>query len=126
MWSSRVASSGKRFWSNVPVAQVVLPLQRMNHCIPRVYSSSLEQTLARFRKNGARLYARRILEVAAASAALSVNRVRMQEAAKEMPKQWVDWERKDWTDDLMNSVGANAFERFWMAGTYSILSGVGV
>jgi aarF domain-containing kinase len=56
-----------------------------------------------------------MIEVAAASAALHVQRVRMQEAAKDMPTQWVDWERKDWTDALMRSMGGNSLQRFWVA-----------
>jgi len=116
MWSTRLAPRG-RLLEDVVAAQVILPLQRMKRCIPTRTSPKLEQTLLRFRKNGSRLYARRIMEVAAASAALYVNRVQMQEAVKEMPAQWIDWERKDWTDALMSSVGANALQRFWMAGT---------
>jgi len=116
MWSTRLTPRG-RLLEDVVAAQVILPLQRMQRCIPTRTSPKLEQTLLRFRKNGSRLYARRIMEVAAASAALYVNRVQMQEVVKEMPAQWIDWERKDWTDALMSSVGGNALQRFWMAGT---------
>lgn len=106
-----------RLLEDVTAGQVILPLQRLsNSAFTRSSTTSLEQTLERFRKNGSRLYARRIIEMAAASAALYAQRTRMQEAAKEVPTQWVDWERKDWTDALMSSVGGNALQRFWMAG----------
>lgn len=101
---------------DVVAAQVILPLQRMNKFTPSLLARNspqhLEQTLARWRKNASRLYARRIMEIAAASAALYMNRVRMQEAVKDTPTQWVDWEQKDWTDALMSSVGGNALQRF--------------
>jgi aarF domain-containing kinase len=62
------------------------------------------------------LYARRIIEIAAASATLLVNRTRLQEALQETPKQWVDWEQKDWTHSLLTSLGGTPLSQFWMAG----------
>lgn len=118
MWSTRLFTTRARVLDDVVVAQVILPLQRMHHCFPSMArnSSKLEQTLERWRKNGSRLYARRIMELAAASAALHVNRVHMQEAIKETPIQWIDWEQKDWTDSLMESVGGNSLQRLWSTG----------
>ena len=127
MWSTRLSSRG-RLLEDVCVAQVILPLQRLQRAniICRHSSSpALHQTLERWRKNGARLYARRIIEIAAASAALRVNRVHMQEAIYDTPTQWVDWEQKDWTDALLNSLGGNPLQRFWMAGEkYAVFNSV--
>ena len=115
MWSTRVSHKG-----NLVAAQVILPLQRFQ--IPKRSSSShcrFSSTLTRWRKNGSRLYARHILEIAAASATLLVNRTRLQEAAaiQTAPSQWIDWQRKDpFTDLLLTSLGGNnPFQRLWMA-----------
>ena len=51
-----------------------------------------------------RLYARRILELAAASAAYSRSRTTLQEAIQRPPSNWADFEQKDWTEELMASL----------------------
>ena len=114
MWSTRLSHKG-----NLVAAQVILPLQRFQ--IPKRSSPPcLSSALQRWRTNGARLYARRILEIAAASATLLVNRTKLQEAAaiQTAPSQWIDWQRKDpFTDSLLTSLGGrNPLQRFWMAG----------
>ena len=76
----------------------------------------LRQLMARWKKNFSRLYARRMLELAAASAAAQVLRSKA-EAATEISKpiEWKDWERKDWDQTALASVGNTKLSRFWMA-----------
>eukprot|EP00980_Cylindrotheca_fusiformis_P001409 scaffold345_cov134-Cylindrotheca_fusiformis.AAC.20 len=70
--------------------------------------------LARWKKNYARLYARRILELAAASAAAYRLRAQM-EATIEKPTSWIDWKAQDWEEKAMASLGKTKLSRFWMA-----------
>jgi predicted unusual protein kinase regulating ubiquinone biosynthesis (AarF/ABC1/UbiB family) len=70
--------------------------------------------LERWTNNFARLYARRILELAAASAAAATIKTQLQERI-DMPKNWIDWEKRDWTDDMMESLGTSKLRRLWMA-----------
>eukprot|EP00521_Asterionellopsis_glacialis_P015936 CAMPEP_0195305694 /NCGR_PEP_ID=MMETSP0707-20130614/36779_1 /TAXON_ID=33640 /ORGANISM="Asterionellopsis glacialis, Strain CCMP134" /LENGTH=572 /DNA_ID=CAMNT_0040369887 /DNA_START=223 /DNA_END=1941 /DNA_ORIENTATION=- len=69
------------------------------------------ETLKRFQNNYSRLYARRILELAAASAA-SQRMVSQLESIIEKPNAWKDFEKRDWTDDLMETIGSTRVERF--------------
>ncbi|KAL3903893.1 MAG: hypothetical protein SGILL_010273, partial [Bacillariaceae sp.] len=70
--------------------------------------------IARWRKNFSRLYARRIMELAFASAAAT--RLRSQtEAAITTPIEWQDWQRKDWDETALANVGKTRLGRFWMA-----------
>jgi len=62
-----------------------------------------------------RLYARRILEVAAASAAYSRSQTCLLEAIQAPPSNWVDFEQKDWTEELMASLGTTTLQRAWLA-----------
>ena len=64
-----------------------------------------------WKRNFSRLYARRMLEVAAVAAA-SQRFVTELEEAIERPSNWKDWEYRDWTDDLLKSLGTTKFERF--------------
>lgn len=79
-------------------------------------SKYLQQLMVRWKKNFSRLYARRMLELAAASAAAQVLRTKS-EALDVMakPKEWKDWERKDWEETALASVGSTKLARFWMA-----------
>lgn len=89
------------------------------------YMTSLYMRLVpRWRKNLSRLYARRILDVAAASAAasLAAHRARTHlegrfrpSSTKAVPFAWKDWSRPDWEETAMSSVGNTSIERFWMA-----------
>ncbi len=74
----------------------------------------LRQLMVRWKKNFSRLYARRMLELAAASAAAQVLRSQS-EAAISKPIEWKDWERKDWDKTALASVGNTRLSRFWMA-----------
>jgi hypothetical protein len=67
----------------------------------------------RWRRNISRLYARRILEIAAASAATRRFIAELEEHKK--PTAWISWERKDWTDELLASLGRNKVERVYAA-----------
>jgi hypothetical protein len=77
--------------------------------------------LARWKDNISKLYARRILELAAASAATRQYMTRMEAlvdgTALDKPVDWQDWERKDWTDDLLQSLGTSRLSRLWGAAT---------
>jgi predicted unusual protein kinase regulating ubiquinone biosynthesis (AarF/ABC1/UbiB family) len=72
------------------------------------------EILARWKNNYARLYARRILELAAASAAAYRLRAQM-EAAIEKPSSWIDWQGQDWEETAMSTLGKTKISRFWMA-----------
>lgn len=77
-----------------------------------------QNQIARWRQNFARLYARRILEIAAASAASQRLVAEMEsKSVQNRPTNWQDWERKDWTDELLSSIGNNSVERLWSAVT---------
>ena len=66
-------------------------------------------------RNFSRLYARRMLELVALAAAQQRFMTDMEKIV-DRPSNWTDdWERRDWTDDLMKSLGTTTLERLWMA-----------
>ena len=69
--------------------------------------------LERWSKNFSRLYARRMLELAAASAATATIKTRLQERI-DKPMDWNNWEKRDWTDDMMESLGTSRWKRYLM------------
>jgi len=72
--------------------------------------------LARWKKNFSRLYARRLLELAAAATAAKVLRSKSEAIdAVSKPIEWKDWERKDWDKTALASVGDKKWTRFCMA-----------
>jgi aarF domain-containing kinase len=73
-------------------------------------SSSSASLLFRWEGNRSRLYARHVLLIAAASAATSRLLAELEETI-EKPPDWKNWERKDWTDDLMRSIGSTKLQR---------------
>lgn len=75
--------------------------------------------LARWKKNFSRLYARRIIEIAAASAATRRLKTDLEAATQhiERPEEWRNWQAADWEDTALASVGASKLTRFWMAAT---------
>lgn len=93
----------------------------------RWVSSTIKQTsseetritaLQRWKKCCSRLYARRILEIAAASAASRSFVTKLEDSGGsqiEKPSYWKDWERKDWTEDLIQEIGDSKWARFWSA-----------
>lgn len=85
------------------------------------------QLLARWKRNFARLYARRILELAAASAATQRFKSQLEAAVIEKPERWQNWQAKDWEDTALSSVGESRLKRVWMAASrlasLAVLSG---
>ncbi len=80
------------------------------HPKPNVVAMPL---LERWTKNFSRLYARRMLELAAASAATATIKTQLQEKI-DKPMDWVNWEKRDWTDDMMESMGTSKWKRVMM------------
>ncbi|KAI2492593.1 ABC1 family-like protein [Fragilaria crotonensis] len=82
----------------------------LSHPKPNVVALSL---LERWTKNFSRLYARRMLELAAASAATATIKTQLQEKI-DKPMGWINWEKRDWTDDMMESMGTSKWKRVMM------------
>ena len=79
-------------------------------------SQHLNTLLARWKKNFSRLYARRMLELAVAAATARVLRSSSEAAAAiSRPIEWKDWEKKDWDQTALASVGNTSLSRFWKA-----------
>lgn len=68
---------------------------------------------ARIHRNVARLYARRVLEVAAASAA--TQRFVAQLESLDKPADWQNWSRREWSQELLESLGDHRVSRWWSA-----------
>jgi ABC1 atypical kinase-like domain len=81
----------------------------------REATSSYIQLVARWKKNFNRLYARRVLELAAASAATQRFISHLDAAAIEKPERWLNWQAKDWEETALSSVGESRLRRVWMA-----------
>jgi len=69
-----------------------------------------------------RLYARRMLTILAASASTQrfltqlEGKVLMEEHhVRDVPSYWKNWERKDWTEDLLQEMGETGLQRSWAA-----------
>jgi aarF domain-containing kinase len=80
--------------------------------------------LQRIHKNVARIYARRILTFAMASAALQRSKCQIAaqlEGNPSRPVDWENWSRKEWSRELLESLGNNTFSRLW-AATQRIVS----
>jgi hypothetical protein len=75
------------------------------------------QLLSRWKRNFARLYARRILELAAASAATQRFRSQLEAAVIDQPERWQNWQAKDWDETALASVGGSRIKRAWMAAS---------
>ena len=87
-------------------------------------SSKLSETSCLQTKCISRLYARRMIEIAAASAAYSRSLTCLQEAIQSPPSDWADFEQKDWTETLLASLGKTALERAWLATKRLVSLGV--
>lgn len=80
-------------------------------------------TFQRWSQNFSRLYARRMLEMAAiaaaaAAAAASHTKKTQAEMLQRAPTQWLNWredDRHDWTQDLLETTGRNSLERYMTA-----------
>ena len=81
------------------------------------------QIMERWKKNFARLYARRVLEIAIASLAVYKTRqnaeclfnAQRKPTMIEKPTRWQNWEQQDWEERAMESLGTSKLQRFWMA-----------
>jgi len=85
-------------------------------CIASLYT----KVASTWRKNLARLYARRTLDIAIASAAALATKAKLMtkldaNAVKPIPSAWKDWQQPDWEEAAMASVGKTSVARFWMA-----------
>jgi aarF domain-containing kinase len=82
------------------------------------YHYLLSIRIQRWKQNFSRLYARRILEIAIASAAATKYKTQLQERmlADPKPSEWTDWkEGRNWMDDTMNEMGTSKLGRLGMA-----------
>jgi hypothetical protein len=102
------------------IVQASRPLQNQPWSFVLPHGSSTarktwyHQLLTRWKKNFSRLYARRMLELAMAS--FAVHRFRTHaEGSFSKPVEWQDWQRKDWDETALASVGRTKLQRFWMA-----------
>lgn len=75
------------------------------------------QLVTRWTKNFNRLYARRILELAAASAATQRFKSQLEARLVEKPERWQNWQAKDWEETALSSVGGSKIQRVWMAAS---------
>ena len=116
----------RRFATVQPLSyQSIHPVMnhRWSHMIlpKEQYIASLYTKVAStWRKNLARLYARRTLDIAIASAAALAAKANLTtkldaNAVKPIPSSWRDWQQPDWEEAAMASVGKTSVARFWMA-----------
>ena len=94
------------------------------------HSVRLVSTVQRMQTNVARLYARRILDIAMASAALQ--RYKQQQLQQvtllhedataalagvraERPLDWENWQRKEFQNELLEEIGSSTIHRLWSA-----------
>ena len=90
-----------------------------NYATTRYY-----QLVAIWTKNISRLYARHILTIAAASVAVQMYKVQLEQAMTnhmttmttiDKPSNWQNWSKEDWEERAMSSLGTTRLERLWMA-----------
>ncbi|KAL7581689.1 hypothetical protein ACA910_022233 [Epithemia clementina (nom. ined.)] len=74
----------------------------------------LKESWYRIQRNTSRLRARRLLEIAIASMAVRDFRSKM-EAVVQRPHDWKNWTRRDWADELLESLGTTKFSRLMSA-----------
>lgn len=88
------------------------------------YRSSITTTtrtaelLSRWSQNFGRLYARRIMELAMASAASYKVKTQLQQQQQQPPSRWMSWnqrEEQDWTNELLVTLGDTHWQRYWAA-----------
>jgi aarF domain-containing kinase len=83
-------------------------------------SNNIQRQLLYFQKNGLKLKIRHLLSAAVtAAAATHKNKTRLDAATMTHapPTQWMDWFRKDWTDELLAQLGSSKIERWYRAVT---------
>jgi ABC1 atypical kinase-like domain len=84
------------------------------------------QLTARWKKNFARLYARRMIELAMASVVAYKVRSMLNSSCEKLvavdrPKAWQNWHAQDWEETAMASLGRTKLERLWI-GTSRMIS----
>lgn len=91
--------------------------------VRRVYSFATSSTdvttkymglVARWKRNISRLYARRLLEIATASAATQRMKADL-EATVAKPSEWQNWQAADWEETALASLGKTKLSRVLMA-----------
>ena len=86
-------------------------------------TSTHSDTIQRMANNVARIYARRVLELAAMSAATVVSKTKLEEAI-DKPTEWstidLERQRRDFGQSI-SSLGKTKIERVWAAGTVHLL-----
>ena len=80
------------------------------------FNRTLTESFDRIGRNITRLRTRRLVEIAIASLATKEFRTRMEEVV-ERPHDWQNWTRRDWADDLLESLGNTKMQRAWTALT---------
>jgi aarF domain-containing kinase len=81
-------------------------------------SKRLQLYADRIHPNVARIYARRVLEIAAASAAVHrfvAELTAATAAAADKPADWQDWKRKEYSKELRQQLGSTTAVRLWNA-----------
>ena len=132
-WSSQKIAS--RVPTTVSLTPVILTSGTARRCLTsplyHQFYHSTDATAAaaaavskqRIRQNVARLYARRILEIAAAAAATQKYLAHTEagiarnnaKVAAPRPVDWQNWSRKEWSQELLQSLGNNRVSRIWAA-----------
>lgn len=118
---------GPTFSSVTPIVLSSAPTRRclgnpiyFHYHQPLYHHSSLSLQEQRIRRNVARLYARRILEIAAASAATQrfiagLSSADVYHAAASQPTNWKNWSRKEWSAEMLQCMGKTQLSRIWAA-----------
>lgn len=99
LWMNPVLSYGMRRFQTAPVS---LQLYQNGPPVERLFQSV------------SRLYARRVMDAAIATAA-SQTVVAQMEQAMEKPLDWNNWERKEWASELLETLGESKLQRLWSA-----------
>ena len=86
-------------------------------------ATRMMQLMSTWQRNFGRLYARYILNMAAASAAASITKSKL-EARVSKPTRWNHWSQTDWEETAMESLGNSQVQRLWMAMSRVVALGV--
>lgn len=108
-----LAAGAKRCWAG-PIQTYTGRRRFGTNPSHTVTTTPVQRSVGRIHQNVARLYARRILELAAASAAVQRFVVQL-EANHEPPVDWKNWQRREWSQELLESLGDRTITRLWAA-----------
>ena len=120
LWMSRkLATSYSALWEaaghHLTPAHRIFAVRRFQYHVQTTTREAPEVTTKRWRRNLSRIYARRVLEIAAASAATQRFIAQLEQHVVDKPADWHNWERKYWADELLASLGSTKLSRFWSA-----------